>query len=223
MNLPVRSLIIVLTIACVAVAANSPARKRLTLQRIAELTGPAEMQPAKYYSVEISALTIPSPIPGQTGKPFPVSDGPARIKLPVANPKGTLEFIRELRYPTEFDPPRAANDGSAIVAPVTPNAFETINTGWTISLSAKPSGKLVALSAKADYVEAELMNGGYGAVAGPIYNARGELLSPNVVHQPKVKTTSTTFHIFAVPGESYEVTLYRGDKAETHTIKVGVE
>jgi hypothetical protein len=223
MNLPVRSLAIVLTIACAAVAANSAARKRLTLQRIAELTGPAEGQPAQQYTIEISGLTIPSPVPGQIARKIPWGDGPAMIHLPAANPKGTVELIREFRYPTEFDPPKAANDGSTIIAPVTPKAFGLVNTGWTISLSARPSGKLVALSGKADYVEAELMNGGYGAVAGPIYGAKGELLTPNVVHQPKVKTTSTSFHIFAVPGEPYEVTLYRGDKAEQYTIRLNVE
>jgi hypothetical protein len=223
MNLPVRSLAIVLTIACAAVAANSAARKRLTLQRIAELTGPAEGQPAQQYTIEISGLTLPNPVPGQIAKKISGGDGPARIHLPAANPTGTVELMREFRYPTEFDPPKAANDGSTIIAPVTPKAFGLVNTGWTISLSARPSGKLVALSGKADYVEAELMNGGYGAVAGSIYGAKGELLTPNVVHQPKVKTTSTSFHIFALPGEPYDVTLYRGDKAEQHTIRLNVE
>jgi hypothetical protein len=145
-----------------------------------------------------------------------------RITFPADRP-AIIEVIREFRYPVKFDPPRAAEDGSLIIAPLTPKEFETINTGWTIRLNASPSGQLIALSGKAEYVEAEMMNGGYGAVAGPIYDAKGTLLTPNVVHQPKAKSTSTCFHVFAVPGEPYEITLYRGDKAETHTIKVSVE
>jgi hypothetical protein len=95
---------------------------------------------------------------------------------------------------------------------VTPRAFETTNAGWTIHLTARPAGKLIALSGTAEYVEVQMMNGGYGAVAGPIYHNKGELLSPNVVHQPKSTTTSTCFHIFALPGEPYEVTLSAGSK-----------
>lgn len=61
-----------------------------------------------------------------------------------------------------------------------PKEFETINTGWTIRLNATPSGQLIALSGKAEYVEAELMNGGYGAVAGMLAYAlrRAESIEP---------------------------------------------
>jgi hypothetical protein len=37
--------------------------------------------------------------------------------------------------------------------------------------------------------------------------------------KPRVRGPS----VFAVPGEAYEVTLYRGEKAEKHTVKVSVE
>lgn len=223
MNLPVRTLAIVLTIACAAAAANSSLRKRLTPQRIAELTGSVEAAPVKHYTVEVIGLAMSSPASGQIDKKNPESNAPLRVVLPAGNPRAILEMIREFRYPTEFDPPKATNDGSTITAPIKPTAFDLVNTGWTIHLSARPSGKLIALSGKADYVEAEMMNGGYGAVAGPIYGEKGDLISPNVAHQPKVKTTSTGFHIFAIPGEPYEITLYRGDKAEKHTIKITVD
>jgi hypothetical protein len=49
------------------------------------------------------------------------------------------------------------------------------------------------------------------------------VLTPNKLDQPKFQTTTTRFHIFAVPGESYEVTLYRGSKEEKHSITVTVE
>jgi hypothetical protein len=64
---------------------------------------------------------------------------------------------------------------------------------------------------------------GYGLLGGPIYSENGQLLSPNVVHQPKVQTTTTRFQIFALPGDTYEVTLYHGAKAEKHRFMVTTE
>jgi hypothetical protein len=51
----------------------------------------------------------------------------------------------------------------------------------------------------------------------------GEVLSVNKLDQPKFQTTTTRFHIFAVPGESYDVTFYRGSKKEKHRITVTLE
>ena len=52
---------------------------------------------------------------------------------------------------------------------------------------------------------------------------QGGLLTPNKLDQPKLQTTTTRFNLFAVPGESYEVTFYRGDKSEKHTVTVSTE
>jgi hypothetical protein len=91
-------------------------------------------------------------------------------------------FLTPLGF-SDFDPPQAAPDTGDAITPVTPRAFETTNAGGTIHFTARPAGKLIAMSGRAEYVEVQMMNGGYGAVAGPIYNNQGELLSPNVVHQ----------------------------------------
>jgi hypothetical protein len=223
MDLPVRTLVVVLTIACAATAANSSVRKRLTPQRVAELTAaaPAPAMEPKQYAVEITGITMPNAGPGHVNEKANTPTA-GRVTFPADRP-AIIEAIRELCYPVKFDPPKAAEDGNSLVAGLRPRAFETINTGWTIRLNASPAGKLIALSGKAEYVEAELMNGNFGAVAGPIYGDKGELISPNIAHQPKVKTTSTSFHVFAVPGEPYEITLYRGDKAGKHTIIVSVD
>jgi len=52
---------------------------------------------------------------------------------------------------------------------------------------------------------------------------QGEVITPNKLEQPKSLTTTTRFHLFAVPGETYDVTLYRGGKAEKHTVTVTAE
>lgn len=212
------------------VAATPKSPQRLTPQRIAELAGPTDAGKPESYKVEVSGLHRPDragghlPLPGTKGRPGVTSDDRAPISaiLPADHPQGVLECIREFRFPSEFHPPKPANEGPGFV-PTFPSAFESVNTGWTIRLSAKRHGKLIVLSGVAEYIEADLVPAGYGPIAEPIYSEKGKLLSPNVLNQPKVQTTTTRFHIFAVPGEPYEVALYRGDKPEKHTVTVTVE
>ena len=189
--------------ALTAAAITKSPKTFLTPDRIRELTAPTDAPAPKGYKVAISGLgsrTIPAGNPGQ---------------------QGTLESIREFRYPTQFEPPKSS--GGDQVSPMTPTEFETVFTGWTVRLSATPHGRLVAIAGVADYVTAQLRQGGYGPVNGPIYTNAGALLSPNKLEQPEVQTTSTHFHIFAVPGESYEVTFYRGNASEKHTVTVTEE
>ena len=203
MNTTIRTAIVCLAVISVAVAATPNTRKRLTAQRIAELTAPTDAPNPKTYKVEISAL--------------------GSSTLPAAKPEGEIQSIRELRFPTEFEPPQAAANGAPVITPTTPTAFEQVNTGWTVHLTAKPQGKLITVYGVADYVEAELVPGGYGAIAAPIYTEQGDVITPNKLDQPKLQTTTTRFNIFAMPGESYEVTLYRGAKSEKHIVTVKTE
>jgi hypothetical protein len=202
MNTTIRTTFVCLAVISVAVAATPSSRKRLTASRIADLTASSEIPPAKIYKVEVSDIGAST--------------------LPAAKPEGELFSGRELRFPTEFEPPQAAKGVFGIV-PTTPTAFETVNTGWTIRLSAKPYGKVIAVYGVADYVQCEFVPGGYGAISGPVFTEEGEVLTPNKLDQPKLQTTTTRFNIFAVPGESYEVTLYRGAKSEKHIVTVSTE
>ncbi len=203
MNTSIRTTIACVAIASVAIAAAPKAGKRLTAERIAELTAPSEGARPKTYRVEIALI--------------------GSAALPADKAEGQVTAAREFHFPTEFAPPQPAANGAPTITPTTPTAFETVNTGWTVRLSAKPHGKLVAVYGVADYTDAAMVRGGYGAVAGPIYDERGELLTPNQLDQPRLQTTTTRFHIFAVPGESYDVTLYRGAKEEKHKVTVTVE
>ena len=181
------------------------------------MTAPSDAPKPKAYKVEVAGLQRPFRTP--TGE-----NGPISVTFPADKPQAVLECIREFRFPIEFNPPEPADKDSKFpIIPTTPAAFETVNTGWTIRLSAKPQGKLIAVYAVADYVEAELLPGGYGAITGPIYSEHGDILTPNKLDQPKFQTTTTRFHIFALPGEPYEVTLYRGAKAEKHRVTVTTE
>ena len=200
--------------ATVTFAAISKSGTRLTPRRVAEINAlSTEPRPAKV-TVTISGIS--------------------KIRMATDKSKASMELIRDLRYPTEFAPPEApkealkarakpAEGGAFPVTPTTPLAFETLNTGWTITLSASAVGSMVELYGTADFVEADLVNAGYGALSGPIYSDDGILITPNKLQMPKSSTTTTRFHLFALPGESYEVTLYRGNKAETHTVTVTPE
>ncbi len=203
MNPILRTTILCAAAAAVAIAATSKTPKRLTPQRLFELTAPGEASLAQSYRVEISSLGV--------------------AVLPAGEPKGQIESGRDLIFPTAFDPPQAAANGAPVLTPTTPTEFETLTTGWTIRLSAKPQGKLITVYGVADYVQAELVPGGYGAIAGPIYDEQGGVITPNKLDQPRLQTTTTRFNVFAVPGESYEVLLYRGNKAEKHLLKVTAE
>lgn len=203
MNTTIRTSFICLAVACISIAATSKTQKRLTAQRIAELTAPADALHAQTYHISISRL--------------------GNATLPAAKPEGLIESIREFRFPTAFDAPQANSQGASVATPTTPTAFETIHTGWTVRVTAKPQGKLVAVYGVADYIEAQMVPGGYGAIAGPIYAQDGKILTPNKLDQPRIQTTTTRFHIFAIPGEPYEVTFYHGNKAEKHMVTVTAE
>ena len=203
MNTSIRTALVCFAVISIAVAATPNSRKRLTAQRVADLTAPTDAPHPKGYKVEISAL------------------GSSRI--PAAKPEGEIQSIREFHFPTEFEPPQASATVAPAIIPTTPTAFEKVNTGWTVYLTTKSHGKLISVYGVANYVTAELVPGGYGAIAGPIYTEQGKLLTSNKLDQPKLQTTTTRFHIFALPGEPYEVTLYRGDKSEKHIVTVSAE
>jgi hypothetical protein len=212
--------IVFMVFASTAIAA-APEAQRLTPQRIAALTAPSDASKPSRYKVEISDLAI------LENRDRPKSATPRRaplsITFPADKPEAVLEAIREFRFPAKFSPPQAAADGSALTAPPMPAAFKTVNTGWTIRLSAKQHGNLVAIAGAADYVSAEFVPGDYGPLSGPIYSEDGKFLSPNKYHQPKIQTTTTHFHLFAVPGQPCEVTLHRGTKSQKHKITVTTE
>jgi hypothetical protein len=204
MNTTIRTAIACLTVFSAAVAAAPNLRPLLTPKRLAELTAPADAPKVKGYKVEISEL--------------------GSATLPEAKLEGEIQAVREFRFPVEFAPAKAnAVNGALSVTPTTPTAFAQGSTGWTVQLSATQFGKLVILYVHADYIEGELVTGGYGEIAGPVYTERGEVITPNKLEQPKIQTTATRLYIYAIPGQPYEVTLYRGAKPEKHTITLKAE
>jgi len=182
--------------------------KLLSPERVSKLTAPTKATSGEQIWVELSSF----------GKVY---------LAPRPDPQAVLENIREFRYPSEFEPPKVIDDADHrhpdAIVPTTPTRFETINVGWTINLHATRQGSVVILTGVAEFISIELVNGDYGALAGPIYSKRGEFLTSNKLQQPLQQTTTSRFHLSAVPGKTYEVLLYRGKKVEKHSIKVLVQ
>lgn len=174
---------------------------KLTPERITELTATTKEKGSAPVVVEISGF--------------------GSAELSGTDLHGKLENIREFRYPDQFQPPQVLADKShPAVIPTTPTNFETINAGWTIQLHAQRLGKLVMLRGTAEFVDVKMVNGAYGALAGPVYDRQGNVLTANFLQQPEQHSTITRFHVSAVPGEAYEILFYKGSKVETHTVKV---
>ena len=222
MNTIARFFILPCIVLAVGIAAKSGS-KGITPQKIGELTADNH-RGARAWTIRIDGLQVEDikgpGLPERRAHPR----SHVAVRLSARNPETTAEMIRELRFPSAFEPPAPVlTAGAAPITPTTPVAFETVNVGWTIKLRAKEHGKVVGVYGVAEYTEAAMVKGGYGPLALPVVSAHGELISPNVIDQPRTQTTTTRFQLYAVPGEPAEVVLYRGGKAEKHRITVTEE
>ena len=178
----------------------------------------------------VAEITLPSgevaSIKMNNKKPmeYALDPGPHAVHLSPGKP-ATLEFIREARYPTEFEAPKIvdlalAAKGKGGVVPQAPRAFETTNTGWTITLEARPGPQVITLIGKATYTAVELVQSVHGEGAGPILreyvDKRGkkqsDVISPNVGLSAVARATSSIFQVYATPGKVYKVPVRRGEK-----------
>src|SRR5687767_6439047 len=125
MNKPIlRAAIGCLVIAVACVAATSKPIRRLTPQRIAELIGPKDAAKPDRYTVTVDGLRLPASTPWSIAGRATKNDGrPLSVTFPAGKPEGVIKCIREMRFPTEFDPPMAGADQPSVIVPVTPTAF----------------------------------------------------------------------------------------------------
>jgi hypothetical protein len=156
--------------------------------------------------------------------------GPHRVVLKDRQ-EATMEIIREMRYPIEFNPAQvtdieAAAKGKGGIEPQVPARFETTNAGWAFSIVPQETGNTITLVGKATYTAVDLQQAAHGEGAGPIMreftDKKGRkkqvLLSPNVAQSAISQTTATNFQLYATPGKRYDIPVRRGDK----TVKIAV-
>jgi len=113
--------------------------------------------------------------------------------------RAKIEVIKELIYPSEYEPPELPNDtnngGISPTTPSMPTAFETRNVGITLEVEPRvgPNKKMIELSLNPELVEFEgFVN--YGTpITSPSINRLGEpetrVITPNTILMPVFKTT----------------------------------
>ncbi len=129
--------------------------------------------------------------------------------------RAVVEVIRELRFPTEFDPPQipqefgtSSGGGSFPVTPTTPTAFETRNTGITLEVEpvVGSDGYTIDMNLVPQVVEFEgFIN--YGSPIGSsVTNMAGIsipiVLTPNVINQPIFSTRRVTTSVSLIDGQT---------------------
>ena len=112
-----------------------------------------------------------------------------------------IELIREFRYPTAFDLPKA-NAKTGGVTPTTPTEFEVRNTGTAITFTPTVRGPFVVLQGKVMETVFEGFTQNPGAPFHVITTKDGTVVSPNLVQSPMFTTRETPFYAALQPGKS---------------------
>lgn len=139
--------------------------------------------------------------------------------------RAVIDIVRELRYPTEFDPPQipqeTGNNNFALVGgvlvqqaqstpvtPTTPTAFETRNTGVTLEVEpvVGPDGYTIDLNLVPQVVEFE----GFVNYGSPIQTSSVNVLgitntvvlTPNQINQPIFSTRKVTTSVSIWDGQT---------------------
>lgn len=145
----------------------------------------------------------------------------------IVNRSSTMEVVKEIRYPVEWEPPmqyRAKDDAMPVVVPVTPTIFETVKHGWVVKFSGDLVGGAVRLIGTATFAEPEFTKGVFGEASGRLYaaNKRLFLLTENESQTVAVQSSTTPFQVFALPGKTYELKVKQLDKWVPCTISCEV-
>jgi general secretion pathway protein D len=139
--------------------------------------------------------------------------------------RAVIEIVREFRYPTQFTPPQVPNvsGGSGttvvlpVVAPTTPSAFETRNTGVTLEVEpvVGPDGVTIDLNLVPQVVEFEgFINYGSPILAPPapftdpltgmikLLSGADRILTNNVINQPIFSSRKVTTSVSVWDGQT---------------------
>ncbi len=112
-----------------------------------------------------------------------------------------VELIREFRYPSAFELPKA-NAKTGSLTPTTPTEFEVRNTGMTIVFTPTLSGPFVILQGKVMEIVFEGFTRNPGAPFRVITTKDGTVASPNRVQSPMFTARETPFYAALQPGKS---------------------
>ena len=143
--------------------------------------------------------------------------------------RAVIEIVREFRYPTQFTPPIVPSISSGgpstgttvslpVIAPTTPSAFETRNTGVTLEVEpvVGPDGVTIDLNLVPQVVEfegfinygspIETVNPALLGLGSPITSLMGVsnniVLTDNVINQPIFSTRKVTTSVSVWDGQT---------------------
>ncbi len=159
----------------------------ITVEALAALT---DAKPLRASKIRVIFENIP-PKGGVQAMPLDVKVGKNAV----------VELIREFRFPTSFEFPKA-NATTGSVTPTTPTEFEVRNTGMTIAFTPTVRGPFVVLQGKVMETVFEGFSQHPGAPFHVITTKDGTVVSPNRVQSPMFTTRETPFYAALQPGKS---------------------
>jgi hypothetical protein len=179
-------------------AADSPAQKGISIEEYEVLIGTGAGHQARL--PVLMQMSVKEPNRSLVTSP--------RVEL--GTNKISLEFVRELRYASEFDPARTG-PGSLPVIPVTPSAFESKETGFVAALTAKQLGGLILIEGEISVTQLQGFSRMGGALGTPILDEKGRTLTQNRIHLPKFAVFTTPIYVAIKPGgsSSFEISAPR--------------
>ena len=124
--------------------------------------------------------------------------------------KVTVEIAREVQFPTEWDLPREETnlpETKKIISPVTPLEFQHAKSGLIIECCADRTEKgMIRVAGVVTFSDVELRQAVHGEQSGPIYSKdKSVLLSANKAKSGVVRSSSTYFQVFALPGKKISI------------------
>ncbi len=126
---------------------------------------------------------------------------------------------REFVYPSAYEPART-NAGATSLAPATPTALKTVNTGITANLTAKEVGELILIEGEISVIEFRGFSRMGGSLGHPILDGKGRVITENRIEMPKFAKFSTPVYVAIKPGEAstFEVSAPRKGTTATFSL-----
>lgn len=142
-----------------------------------------------------SAVTIHAKIVSPSGDR---EDFPAFVTTRYGQ-TATMEVIREIIYPTDFDFPKVGAGTASIlpITPITPTEFTTKNTGWTLTFTPEKRTGTTLLKGTAEYVTHDRFADAPGEPFSPVVTENNIVITENRARLPLFTTYTTPVLIAA--------------------------
>jgi len=125
--------------------------------------------------------------------------------------------LRKFVYPKSYALPSNGKNNKFPTTPSTPLKFDSLNTGWTVSLKPHLSGGLIILEGEITHVSTKLHRGVFGEgsdpIVAPVSSALGKTyvtVTENKGDLPLISNKVYPITIRVIPNKPYEISLSDG-------------